>query len=108
MHPQLKDLMTNPTPLEGTQDNNFVKEEPKRPGFPLQHQEEEESLQFVVEGEDIGDVLRQPPIGLEWNVQYNDHELPTQLSPEQYFKLNWALKEERQQLNQHQESKQEK
>lgn len=109
LHPQLKDLMTNPTPLEGTQDNSFVNEEPTRPGFPVQHQEEEESLQFVVEeGEDIGDVLRQPPIGLEWNVQYNDHELPTQLSPEQYFKLNWALKEERQQLNQHQESKQEK
>ena len=36
--------------------------------------------------------------GLEKDVEYNDHELPTQLSPEQYFKLEWALSEERQEL----------
>ena len=35
---------------------------------------------------------------------YNDHELPTQLSPDQYFQLNWALKEDRQDLNQEEES----
>ena len=82
-------------------DSNFVNEEPTRPSFPFQHEGEEESLQFVPEeGEDLGYVLRQPAIGLEWNVQYNDHELPTQLSPDQYFKLNWALKEDRQDLNQ--------
>ena len=31
-------------------------------------------------------------------MEYNDHELPTQLSPDQYFKLEWALSEERQEL----------
>ena len=36
--------------------------------------------------------------GLEKDVEYNDHELPTQLSPDQYFKLEWALSEERQEL----------
>ena len=82
-------------------DSNFVNEEPTRPSFPFHHEKEEESLQFVPEeGEDLGYVLRQPAIGLEWNVQYNDHELPAQLSPDQYFKLNWALKEDRQDLNQ--------
>ena len=92
--------MTNPTPIEGTLKNDFAPEEPTRPSFPIQHQDDEH-LQFVTEvDEDIDDVLRQPPIGLEWNVQYNDHELPTQLSPDQYFKLNWALKEDRQNLNQ--------
>ena len=29
---------------------------------------------------------------------YNDHELPSQLSPDQYFKLEWALSEDRQEL----------
>jgi hypothetical protein len=101
LHPQLKDLITNPTPLEGTEDANYVHEEPTRPSFPFQHEDEEENLQFIPgEGEDLEDVLRQPPIGLEWNVQYNDHELPTQLNPDQYFKLNWALQENRQDLNQ--------
>ena len=37
-------------------------------------------------------------LGLEKNVQYNDHELPTQLSPDQYFKLEWALSKDRQEL----------
>ena len=37
-------------------------------------------------------------IGLESNVAYNDHELPSQLSPDQYFKLEWALSEDRQEL----------
>jgi len=101
LHPQLKDLITNPTPIEGTVDVNYVHEEPTRPSFPFKNEEEESNLQFVPgEGEDLDDVLRQPPIGLEWNVQYNDHELPTQLSPDQYFKLNWALQEDRQDLNQ--------
>ena len=101
LHPQLKDLITNPTPIEGTVDGNYVHEEPTRPSFPFKNEEEESNLQFVPgEGEDLDDVLRQPPIGLEWNVQYNDHELPTQLSPDQYFKLNWALQEDRQDLNQ--------
>ena len=36
--------------------------------------------------------------GLESNVAYNDHELPSQLSPDQYFKLEWALSEDRQEL----------
>ena len=36
--------------------------------------------------------------GLEKDVEYNDHELPTQLRPDQYFKLEWALSEERQEL----------
>ena len=36
--------------------------------------------------------------GLEKDVQYNDHELPTQLRPDQYFKLQWALSDERQEL----------
>ena len=36
--------------------------------------------------------------GLEKDVEYNDHELPTQLSRDQYFKLQWALSEERQEL----------
>ena len=31
--------------------------------------------------------------------QYNDHELPSQLSPDQYFKLEWALSEDRQELD---------
>jgi len=31
-------------------------------------------------------------------VQYNDHELPSQLSPDQYFKLEWALSKDRQEL----------
>ena len=31
-------------------------------------------------------------------MEYNDHELPTQLRPDQYFKLEWALSEERQEL----------
>ena len=31
-------------------------------------------------------------------MQYNDKELPSQLSPDQYFKLEWALSEERQEL----------
>ena len=42
-------------------------------------------------------------IGLESNVAYNDHELPSQLSPDQYFKLEWALSEDRQELA-HEES----
>ena len=37
-------------------------------------------------------------IGLESNVAYNDHELPSQLSPDQYFKLEWSLSEDRQEL----------
>ena len=38
--------------------------------------------------------------GLESNVAYNDHELPSQLSPDQYyFKLEWALSEDRQELD---------
>ena len=37
--------------------------------------------------------------GLESNnVAYNDNELPSQLSPDQYFKLEWALSEDRQEL----------
>ena len=36
--------------------------------------------------------------GLKSNVAYNDHELPSQLSPDQYFKLEWALSEDRQEL----------
>jgi len=100
LHPQLKDLLKNATPLEVTQDNNYDNEEPTRPSFPFHHEDGEESLQFVTkEGEEIEDVLRQPPIGLEWNVQYNDHELPSQLSPDQYFKLNWALEQDRQELS---------
>ena len=43
-------------------------------------------------------------IGLESNVAYNDHELPSQLSPDQYFKLEWALSEDRQELA-HEENK---
>ena len=100
LHPQLKDFFKNATPLEVTQDNNYDNEKPTRPSFPFHHEDGEESLQFVTkEGEEIEDVLRQPPIGLEWNVQYNDHELPSQLSPDQYFKLNWALEQDRQELS---------
>ena len=36
--------------------------------------------------------------GLESNVAYNDHELPSQLFPDHYFKLEWALCEDRQEL----------
>ena len=42
--------------------------------------------------------------GLESNVAYNDHALPSQLSPDQYFKLEWALSEDRQELA-HEEGK---
>jgi len=81
--------------------SGFAEEVPNSPMFPhIFYSNDEEELKFVPKETDgnIKDVLRKPPIGLEKNVQYNDHELPTQLSPDQYFKLEWALSKDRQEL----------
>ena len=97
--------------------SGFAGEVPDSPMFPHIFDSEpghDKELKFVPEeGEGLEDVLRQPPIGennmimirmmmmmtgLESNVAYNDHELPSQLSPDQYFKLEWALSEDRQEL----------
>lgn len=88
VHPGLKDLITQ-----------TAHEEPSRPVFSHDEQNyEEDDLQFVTkDGEGIDQVIKKPNIGLEWNVQYND-ELPNQLTPDLYFKLNWALAEDRQEL----------
>ena len=105
-HPKLNDLLYKA---------GFSEEVPDSPMFPHIFDEDDEELQFVPEaGDDLRNVLRQPQIGncwwvvswLDWfvapglekDVQYNDHELPTQLSPDQYFKLQWALSDERQEL----------
>ena len=62
-------------------------EAPERPSFSYTEDESniENKLQFIDKEENIDEILRQPPIGLEWDVRYND-ELPRQLSPDQYYK----------------------
>ena len=59
--------------------------------------EADEILFDTEDQEDINDFIAKPSIGLEWNVEYNA-ELPSQLSPELYYNLNWALDEDRQEL----------
>ena len=93
LHPKLNDLLKYKS--------GFAGEVPDSPMFPhIFDTDVDEDLKFVPDEDDgdIEDVLRQPPIGLESNVQYNDHELPSQLSPDQYFKLEWANSQDRQEL----------
>jgi len=87
--------------------DDHVHEAPTRPSFsysqPGHHNEEK--LQFVDEANNINNILRKPSIGLEWDVKYNK-ELPSQIDPDQYYRLNWALEEGRQELSQKSESQQ--
>ena len=93
VHPLLKDL------LKQDDENSFATDEPSRPVFSDSDKDHEadEILFDTEDQEDINDFIAVASIGLEWNVEYNA-ELPSQLSPELYYNLNWALDEDRQEL----------
>ena len=78
-------------------EEDWVSEAPTRPSFGAAAGHDADLDFLEVEGETLEDILRQPPINLEYDQQYNS-ELPSPLKPEQYFHLNWALEEDRQQL----------
>lgn len=98
-----EDLQAKLGPIDFLQppflDEDANPESPERPQFSYNQDKSniEEKLQFVDEEESLQDILRQPTIGLEYDVKYND-ELPRQLSPDQYYNLNWAIDENRQDL----------
>ncbi|XP_023335820.1 chorion peroxidase [Eurytemora carolleeae] len=106
LYPELADLLTDLSRTGGIEEQIFADEAPARPSFSnlaTNEKEEEDDLKFINGGDNILQIFRKPSIGLESDEQYND-ELPNQLNPEQYYRLNWALNEDRQDLNMNQES----
>jgi hypothetical protein len=111
LHPDLMDLEAE---LKGGP--QFSEEAPGRPSFgPAGAGGPAGTLEFLAGARPVPpleDILRQPPIGLEWDQVYNSElprlvlgvdstlspALPSPLRPEQYFQLPWALEEDRQQL----------
>jgi len=71
-------------------------ETPGRPNFSFDNENffDKENIQLI---EDDIKNIHKPKIELEYDIKYNN-ELPRQLSPDQYYELNWALEEGRQEL----------